>query len=68
MGNVCRHFWSRARRHCGIVCENLLSSLEKSFYVSFLAFGFWILVFGFWLLVFGFGFFWFVNGDFLRFG
>jgi len=56
MGNVCRHFWSRAGRQCGIVGENLLSSLEKSFYVSFwfLAVGFWFLDVGCWFLVLGF--------------
>jgi len=57
------------------VCQNLLSSLEKSFYNDFwvldLGSWFWFLVFGFWFLVFGFWFlvfFWFASENFLRFG
>ena len=35
-------------RHCCIVCQNLLSSVEESFYVDFFFFGFdWFLVFVF---------------------
>jgi len=48
-------------RNCCIVCQNLLSSVEESFYVDFFFFQFLFLVFGFW-------FFWFESGNFLRFG